>query len=132
MKLGLPLCFHSPWRKHCVSEALYQECSKGLAHPDFAHRACVCSEIPVGPEGLTLHLVLKHVYYDAIDRGDKDVEYRNNTDYWRKRIMTNWNSNGGNILIFHRGYTKTTMAFRIKMPVFNGDQIELHLGERLS
>jgi hypothetical protein len=78
-----------------------------------------------------LHLVLKHIYYDAIDRGEKTVEYRDNTDYWRKRIMTNWNSNGGNIVIFHKGYTKQTMAFRIKMPVLNGAQIELHLGERL-
>jgi hypothetical protein len=128
--MDLPLCFHSPWRKHCVSEALYAECSKGLAHPDFAHRACLHCELHVGPEGLTLHLALKHVYYDAIDRGDKDVEYRN-ADYWGKRIMKDWNSNGGNIVILHKGYTKQTMVFRIKMLVFNGDEIELHLGERL-
>lgn len=51
-KQELPLCFHSPWRKHCVSEALYSECSRGLAHPDFARRACLYSAIPVGPGGI--------------------------------------------------------------------------------
>jgi hypothetical protein len=105
---------------------------KGVDYDDFIHRACLYSEIPVGPEGLTLHLVLKHIYYDAIDRGDKLVEYRDNTEYWRKRIMKKWNSNGGNIVVFHKGYTKQTLAFRIASPVFNGDKIELHLGERLS
>lgn len=37
-------------------------------------------------EALVLHLVLKHQYYDAIDRGEKTVEYRDNTEYWRRRI----------------------------------------------
>lgn len=82
---------------------------------------------------LVLHLVLKHQYYDAIDRGEKTVEYRENTEYWRRRIVPKWNSNGGNKVVFHRGwtdYTKKTMTFAIKDVVFNGDTIELHLGAR--
>lgn len=80
---------------------------------------------------LNLHLVLKSRYYDAIQRGEKTVEYRDNTAYWRKRIAQKWNSNGGNTVTFHRGYTKTIMTFNIKILVLNGPQIELHLGERL-
>jgi hypothetical protein len=79
---------------------------------------------------MTLHLTLKYVYYDAIERGDKNIEYRD-AEYWRERIMKQWNSNGGNIVILHRGYTKTIMTFRVKTLVLNGDTIELHLGERL-
>jgi len=80
-------------------------------------------------EALVLHLVLKHQYYDAIDRGEKTVEYRDNTEYWRRRIAK-WNKNGGNKVIFHKGYTKVTMTFLIKDAIFDGDTIELHLGER--
>ena len=83
-------------------------------------------------ESLHLHLILKHEFYDAIDRGEKTVEYRDNTPYWRKRIVKKWNSNGGNLVIFHRGYTKTIMVFRIKLLVLNTPKIELHLGERLT
>lgn len=79
-----------------------------------------------------LHLVLKHKYYDAIDRGEQRIEHRDNTPYWRKRIVPKWNSNGGNLVIFHRGYTKTIMVFRIKLLVLGIPKIELHLGERLS
>jgi len=82
-------------------------------------------------EGLHLHLFLKHEHYDAIDAGQKKVEYRKNIPYWRKRIMPKWNSNGGNMVIFHKSYTKTIMVFFIKSLVINGNQIELHLGERL-
>lgn len=34
---------------------------------------------------LVLHL--KTEFYDAIERGCKDVEYRDLTDYWIKRIL---------------------------------------------
>lgn len=81
---------------------------------------------------LVLHLVLMHKYYDAIDRNEKNIEYRNNTEYWRRRIVPHWNSNGGNKVVFHKGYTRVTMTFLIKNLVFNGDKIELWLGERLN
>jgi len=79
---------------------------------------------------LTLHLVLKGEYFDAIDEGRKTVEYRDNTPYWRKRIAEKWDSNGGNIVVFHKGYTKIVMMFHIKLLVL-GEQIELHLGDRI-
>jgi len=119
-KLELPLCFYPQWRKFCIAIALYKECQRNLLHPNFEHRACASSQLTVGPEGLTLHLVVEGKYFDAIKDGTKTVEYRNNTAYWHKRIFPRWNSNGGNIVIFHRGYTKEILVFRIKMLVFNG------------
>lgn len=80
---------------------------------------------------LHLHLALKHKYYNQIERGEKKVEYRDNTLYWRVRIVKPWCSNGGNTVTFHRGYTNTTMTFKISSLVINGDKIELHLGERI-
>jgi ASC-1-like (ASCH) protein len=81
-------------------------------------------------KALHLHLVLKHQYYDAIDKGEKTIEYRDNTPYWRKRINEKWDSNGGNKVTFHKGYTKITVTYQIKMLVLNRGRIELHLGER--
>ena len=34
----------------------------------------------------TLHLVLKHKWYDMIDLGEKKEEYRDATPYWGKRL----------------------------------------------
>lgn len=77
----------------------------------------------------TVHLVLKHKYYGAIDRGEKTVEYRDNTDYWRKRILNKRH------VTFHRGYTKEIMVFEIDylvVPEINESvQIEIHLGKRV-
>jgi len=74
-----------------------------------------------------LHLVLEGKYYDAIERGEKKVEYRNNTPYWRKRIL----EKDPNIVVFHRGYTNQTMAFWIAYKVVLPDQIEIVLGGRI-
>lgn len=81
---------------------------------------------------LVLHLVLMHEYYDQINEGKKLIEYRRNTPYWRKRIIEQWDSNGGNVVIFHKGYTKITMTFTIEKYVLNLGMIELHLGDRIS
>ena len=74
-----------------------------------------------------LHLVLEGKYYDAIERGEKKVEYRNNTPYWRKRIL----EKDPSIVVFHRGYTNQTMAFWIAYKVVLPDQIEIVLGGRI-
>lgn len=79
-------------------------------------------------ERTILHLILKAKYFNAIERGDKTIEYRDNTPYWQRRIM------GKEIVVFHRGYTKNTITFRIKKVrglFLNHTQIEIHLGERL-
>lgn len=72
------------------------------------------------------HLILKHKYYDLIDSGKKTIEYRDNTPYWRKRILD------ADAVTLHRGYTNTTMTFMIKFKVPKEKQIEIHLGGRLN
>jgi len=71
------------------------------------------------------HLILKHKYYDAIDRGEKTVEYRRNTAYWRRRILD------CDRVVFHRGYSSTTMTFEIAFIAGDEEQIEIHLGKRM-
>lgn len=76
----------------------------------------------------TLHLVLKHKWYDKIASGEKTSEYREAKPYWNKKF-----TGGVHILvraalfmpmrfeqkteyktvIFHKGYTKETMEFEI-------------------
>lgn len=77
-----------------------------------------------------LHLVLKGIWYDAIASGEKTVEYRDNTVFWRKRIKPD--SGIQKMVTFHRGYTYKIMIFKIRAVVFNVKQIEIHLGERLN
>jgi hypothetical protein len=36
---------------------------------------------------LILHLTLHREYFDAIASGEKKTEYRNNTAYWRSRLV---------------------------------------------
>jgi len=74
-----------------------------------------------------LDLVLTGKWYDMIDNGVKIEEYRDITPYWINRLckkVTNSEIYLGNIkhvdirhfdeVYFHRGYTKTTMSFKIK------------------
>jgi len=74
------------------------------------------------------HLILKRKYYDMIKNGEKVVEYRDNTPYWRQRL---W---GKKLVVFHRGYTNETMMFQIHKGIIPDDlekQIEIHLGARV-
>jgi len=74
------------------------------------------------------HLVLEYIWYDRIESGSKTIEYRNNIDYWRKRLQ------GKKVVIFHRGYTSRTMAFKItKMTIPDNHiyLIKIYLGERI-
>lgn len=55
----------------------------------------------------TLHLVIKHKWFDMIASGEKIEEYREMTNYWKKRI---WNKRSViGYVIFHRGYTNVTI-----------------------
>ncbi|MBR2028242.1 MAG: hypothetical protein IKA10_04535 [Oscillospiraceae bacterium] len=67
----------------------------------------------------TLHLVLKRKWYDKIESGEKTSEYREIKPYWNKRF---WGLETANkkivcrpydTVVFHKGYTSTTMKFRI-------------------
>lgn len=82
---------------------------------------------------MRLHLVLEYRYYDAIDRGEKKVEYRRLCDYWIKRILGPWSADPGRTVVFHRGYSATTMEFKAPSVVVDvaADQIKIRLGERV-
>lgn len=60
---------------------------------------------------MTLHLLLKHRWFDMIASGRKLEEYRERTDYWTKRI---WERRGEiDSVCFHRGYTSVTITRRV-------------------
>lgn len=56
----------------------------------------------------TVHLVLKRKWFDLIASGEKRIEYRADTEFWRKRIL------GKEQVVFHRGYTDVTLRFSIR------------------
>ncbi len=57
----------------------------------------------------TLHLVLKHHWFNKIVSGEKTCEYRKCCDYWNKRL----NNKHYDTVVFHRGYTNTTATYKI-------------------
>ena len=87
----------------------------------------------------TLDLILKGKWYDMIDAGIKKEEYRDIKPYWIKRLcftridnpyvhcvnenccaeclnanLCDWCAYPFDRVIFHRGYTSTTMTFEIE------------------
>lgn len=62
---------------------------------------------------MNLHLVLTRHWFDLIASGEKTVEYRAMTPYWRKRIWDKRESLIGESVTFARGYTKQTITRRI-------------------
>ena len=77
-----------------------------------------------------LDLVLKHKWYDMIESGEKKEEYREDKEYWIKRLtdfqlsfVPNHFRRGERVAIphkdftyvrFHKGYTSTTMLFELQ------------------
>lgn len=59
---------------------------------------------------MKLHLVQKAKWYDMVESGEKQEEYRDNTPFWRKRIGIVMPDS----VVFHRAYTATTMEFKVK------------------
>lgn len=57
----------------------------------------------------TLHLILKHKWYDMIASGEKPEEYREIKPYYSKRFYNNDYTDA----VLHRGYTNTTMRKKI-------------------
>ena len=74
-----------------------------------------------------LHLILTGYWFDEIDSGRKNVEYRELTSYWRKRISL---TSKPKVVVFHRGYTRKIMVFAVK-DIQITDRFKIHLGERL-
>jgi hypothetical protein len=76
-----------------------------------------------------VHLIVTYENYDDIVNGIKKVEYRNNTEYWRKRFFGH---DLHIVVVFHRGYSDITVGFKVKQIVvdFSVSQIQIHLGNR--
>ena len=74
-----------------------------------------------------VHLILKHRWYDMIESGEKLIEYRDATEFYRKRLF------GKKYVVLHRGYTSTVITFKIvKIQLSkNHTTYELYLGERV-
>ena len=75
-----------------------------------------------------LHLNLYRKYFDAIVNGTKTTEYRDKTDYWKKRIE----GKQYDIIKFRNGYAKDAPTMLVE---YNGyditDRYEIKLGKIL-
>ena len=54
----------------------------------------------------SVHLFLRHKWFDLIASGHKKVEHRNITERWWKILVEKQPDE----IVFHRGYTSTTVA----------------------
>ena len=81
---------------------------------------------------MKLHLILKKIWWDWVEQGCKDVEYRTLNEYWQTRILDKKDKLKS--VVFHFGYTGKTLEFPIKdidvgaCPYrnWNGDFIRIH------
>ena len=75
-----------------------------------------------------LHLNLYRKYFDAIADGTKTTEYRNKTDYWKRRIE----GKEYDIIKFRNGYATDAPTMLVE---YNGyditDRYEIKLGKIL-
>ena len=75
-----------------------------------------------------LHLNLYRKYFDAIVNGTKTIEYRDKTDYWKRRIE----GKEYDIIKFRNGYAKDAPTMLVE---YNGyditDRYEIKLGKIL-
>ena len=73
-----------------------------------------------------LHLNLYRKYFDAIVNGTKIIEYRDKTDYWKKRIE----GREYDIIKFRNGYATDAPTMLVE---YNGyditDRYEIKLGK---
>ena len=58
-----------------------------------------------------LHLVLTSKWFEKVKSGEKRIEYRSMTPYWTKRILNVRHKYRH--VVFHKGYTSTTLTFVI-------------------
>lgn len=78
---------------------------------------------------IDIHLVLTYHWYDEIDAGRKWIEYREQSDYYKRMFLRNYKLlkkrygkkntpfvylyKNIRSVIFHRGYTSTTMRWHV-------------------
>ena len=73
-----------------------------------------------------LHLNLYRKYFDAIVNGTKVFEYRQKTDYWKKRIE----NREYDVIKFRNGYAKNAPTMLVEYKGYNvGKEYELKLGK---
>ena len=75
-----------------------------------------------------LHLNLYRKYYDAIADGTKTIEYRDKTDYWKKRLENKeWDH-----VHFKNGYRKDARTMLVEYKGMDiTDRYEIRLGSIL-
>ena len=80
----------------------------------------------IGESVKILHLNLYRKYFDAIVNGTKTIEYRDKTDYWKKRIE----GREYDIIKFRNGYAKNAPTMLVEYKGYNiGKEYELKLGK---
>ena len=73
-----------------------------------------------------LHLNLYRKYFDAIVNGTKTIEYRDKTDYWKKRIE----GREYDIIKFRNGYAKDAPTMLVEYLGYDiTDRYEIKLGK---
>ena len=73
-----------------------------------------------------LHLNLYRKYFDAIVNGTKTIEYRDKTDYWKKRIE----GREYDIIKFRNGYATDAPTMLVEYLVYDvTDRYEIKLGK---
>ena len=73
-----------------------------------------------------LHLNLFRKYFDEIAEGTKTIEYRDKTDYWKKRIE----NREYDVIQFRNGYNKNAPTMLVEYEGYNvGEEYELKLGK---
>ena len=74
----------------------------------------------------TLHLNLFRKYFDQIAEGNKTIEYRDKTEYWKKRLE----NREYDVIKFRNGYRKDAPTMLVE---YNGyditDRYEIKLGK---
>ena len=86
-------------------------------------------ELVTDNKPVDIHLILTHHWYDEIDAGRKWVEYREQSDYYKRMLLRNYKllkqrhgdkntpllylHKNVRSVIFHRGYTSTTMRWHV-------------------
>lgn len=60
-----------------------------------------------------LHLNLYKEFFDKIISGKKTKEYRDKTDYWKKRLLFEDSFRKFDYIIFRNGYSKSALEIKI-------------------
>ena len=75
-----------------------------------------------------LHLNLFRKYFDQIAEGTKTIEYRDRTDYWKRRIE----NREYDVIKFRNGYAKNAPTMLVEYKGYTiGKDYELKLGKIL-